>query len=62
MGRISEFAMQGLVNAAWQIAAVAIGASICARLLRNAAAGYRHALWVASLMLSLGLTCAKENE
>lgn len=55
MGRISEFAMHCLVNAAWQIAAVAIGASICARLLRNAAAGYRHALWVASLMLSLAL-------
>ena len=48
MGRISEFAMHFLVNAAWQIAAVVIGASICARLLRNAAARYRHAMWVAS--------------
>ena len=55
MDRISEFALQWLVNAAWQIAAVAIGASICSRLLRNAAPGYRHALWVASLMLSIAL-------
>ncbi|MEK6321108.1 MAG: M56 family metallopeptidase [Acidobacteriota bacterium] len=55
MSRISEFAMQFLVNATWQIAAVAIAASICARLLRNAAARYRHALWVASLVLSLAL-------
>ncbi|MEK6410071.1 MAG: M56 family metallopeptidase [Acidobacteriota bacterium] len=55
MSRISEFAMHFLVNAAWQIAAVAIGASIGARLLRNTAARYRHALWTASLVLSLAL-------
>lgn len=55
MDRISEIAMHFLVNAAWQIAAVAIGASICARLLRNAAARYRNLLWSASLVLSLAL-------
>lgn len=55
MGRISEFAMHFLVNAAWQIAAVAIGASVCARLLQNVAARYRHLLWLASLVLSLAL-------
>lgn len=55
MGRISELAMHFLVNAAWQIAAVAIVASVCARLLRNVAARYRHPLWFASLVLSLAL-------
>src|SRR5688572_11284436 len=55
MGRISEFAMHFLINAAWQIAAVAIGASICARLLHNVAARYRHPLWLASLVLGLTL-------
>ena len=52
---ITDFAMHCLVNAAWQIAAVVIGASILARLLRNAAPGYRHSLWVATLTLSLAL-------
>lgn len=55
MGRISEFAMHFLVNASWQIASIALGASVCARLLRNAPPRYRHALWGASLMLSLAL-------
>ena len=55
MGRISEFAMHFLVNAAWQIAAIALGASVCAWLLRNVVPRYRHALWGASLVLSLAL-------
>ena len=55
MSRISEFALHGLGNAAWQIAAVVAVASICARLLRNATPRYRHALWVAALFLSLAL-------
>jgi HEAT repeat protein/beta-lactamase regulating signal transducer with metallopeptidase domain len=52
---ITDFAMHCLVNAVWQIAVVVLGASILARLLRNAAPGYRHLLWVAALTLSLAL-------
>ena len=55
MSRISEFTMHFLINAAWQIAAVAIGASICARLLQNVTARYRHPLWIGSLVLSFAL-------
>ena len=55
MGRISEIALHYLVNAAWQITVVVIGASICARFLRNAAPGYRHTLWVSTLILSLAM-------
>jgi HEAT repeat protein/beta-lactamase regulating signal transducer with metallopeptidase domain len=55
MGRISEIALHCLVNAAWQISVVVIGASICARVLRNAAPRYRHALWVSTLILSLAM-------
>jgi beta-lactamase regulating signal transducer with metallopeptidase domain len=55
MDRISEFAMGFLLNAAWQIAIIALVAWACSRLLRGGAARYRHALWVAALMLSLAL-------
>lgn len=55
MDRISEFATAFLLNAAWQVAVVALAAAVCARLLRDAAARYRHALWVAALVLSLAL-------
>jgi HEAT repeat protein len=55
MGRISELAMLFLVNSAWQIAAVAVGASLCARLLQNVAARYRHSLWLASIVLCIAL-------
>lgn len=55
MDRISELVAGFLLNATWQIAAIALFAWICSRLLRSAAARYRHALWVASLMLSLAL-------
>jgi beta-lactamase regulating signal transducer with metallopeptidase domain len=55
MDRISELAAGFLLNATWQIAAIALVAWTSARLLRNAAARYRHALWVASLVLSLAL-------
>ena len=55
MAKISEFVLHFLANAAWQIAGVAICASICARLLRNVAPRYRHALWVASILLCLAI-------
>lgn len=55
MDRISEFAMNFLLNAAWQIAIIALVAWACSRLLQRSAARYRHALWVAALVLSLTL-------
>ncbi|MFY9554311.1 MAG: M56 family metallopeptidase [Blastocatellia bacterium] len=55
MSRISESAVHFLINAAWQIAAIALAASICARILRNASPRCRHGLWIASLLLSLAL-------
>ena len=55
MDRINEVALTFLLNAAWQITVVMLVASICARLLRDAPARYRHALWVVALMLSIAL-------
>lgn len=55
MDRINELAVSFLLNAAWQVAAVALAASVCARLLGRAPARYRHALWVAALVLSVAL-------
>lgn len=55
MGKISEFALGFLLNAAWQIAVIALVACVCSRLLQGSAARYRHALWVAALVLSLAL-------
>ena len=55
MEKISELVAGFLLNATWQIAVIALIAWICARLLRNVAARYRHALWVAALIMSLAL-------
>jgi beta-lactamase regulating signal transducer with metallopeptidase domain len=41
-----------VANATWQVAAVAIGAFLCARLLGNASAKRIHTIWVAGLCLS----------
>jgi beta-lactamase regulating signal transducer with metallopeptidase domain len=58
MNRIVELAVNFLLNAAWQIAAVALAASLGARLLRDAPARLRHAVWVAALVLSVALPLA----
>jgi HEAT repeat protein/beta-lactamase regulating signal transducer with metallopeptidase domain len=55
MNRIVEIAPSFLLNAAWQIALVALVAAFCARLLARASARYRHALWVAALALGVAL-------
>lgn len=55
MNRINELALTFLLNAVWQITVVTLAASICARLLRDAPARYRHALWVLALMLCIAL-------
>ena len=44
MERISELIAGFLLNAAWQIAVIALVAWVCSRFLQNAAPRYRHAL------------------
>lgn len=55
MRTISQLLLNFLLNAAWQIALIAAMASACSWLLRNAAARYRHFLWVAALAIAVGL-------
>src|SRR2546426_6896205 len=55
MIRISELLLNFLLNATWQIVVITFVASVGARLLKHAPARYRHALWVASLLLSVVL-------
>lgn len=55
MIRISEFVLNFLLNATWQIVAITFVASLGAHLLKHGPARYRHALWVASLLLSVVL-------
>src|SRR2546423_673229 len=51
MTRTSEFIVNYLLNATWQIPFIALYALICTRLLSKARAHYLHALWVLSLVL-----------
>ncbi|MBO0862581.1 MAG: M56 family metallopeptidase [Chloracidobacterium sp.] len=53
METISRFTMVFLINALWQTVIVALSASFCDRLMRNAPARYRHRLWVIALALCL---------
>lgn len=55
MTRLSEFLLNFLLNATWQIVAITMVAGVGARLLKNAPSRYRHTLWVASLLLSVVL-------
>jgi beta-lactamase regulating signal transducer with metallopeptidase domain/uncharacterized membrane protein YkoI len=56
MTSVSRIVLLLLLNAAWQMTLVALLACASDRLLRGAAARYRHALWVAALVICLGLT------
>jgi beta-lactamase regulating signal transducer with metallopeptidase domain/uncharacterized membrane protein YkoI len=58
MARVSEWVVVFLVNAAWQVAFVTAVAAVADRLLRNAAARYRHFLWVATLLVAVALPLA----
>ena len=51
MERISQALLTCLLNACWQIALITSVAALCAWLLRETAARYRHLLWVAALAL-----------
>jgi beta-lactamase regulating signal transducer with metallopeptidase domain len=55
MRTISQLLLTFLLNACWQIALVAALASLSSWLLRNSAARNRHWIWVAALLLSLGI-------
>lgn len=52
MDEISGLLMTYLVNAVWQVPALAIAAALCARLMRRTPSEYTHRLWVAVLLLS----------
>lgn len=51
MERTSQVLLTCLLNACWQIALITTVAALCAWLLRETAARYRHLLWVAALAL-----------
>src|SRR6267143_1684987 len=58
MRTVVQLLVTFLLNAAWQIAVVSAVAAVCAWLLRSTAPWQRHAVWVAALVLSLGLPVA----
>lgn len=53
MEKISESVLTFLINASWQIAAIACVAAAASALMRRVPAGYRHAIWVAALLSSV---------
>src|SRR5437773_3922755 len=62
MRTISQVLLTFLLNACWQIALVTAVASLCAWLLRRTAARYRHFVWVAALVISLGLPTLSSSQ
>ena len=52
MIRISEVLLSFVLNSAWQIVPIAAVAAVGARLLKNAPARFRHALWIAALIMN----------
>ena len=55
MANVSELVVNYVVNATWQIAAIAIVTALGSCLLKNALARYRHVLWVAALVLCVSV-------
>jgi beta-lactamase regulating signal transducer with metallopeptidase domain len=55
MIKASELIVNFIINASWQILPITLVAVVCARVLQNAPARYRHLLWVAALCLSVVL-------
>lgn len=52
----AQLVLTFLLNASWQVALIALFATVCDWLLRGTAARYRHALWVCALLLCIGLS------
>lgn len=55
METVIELVSTFVINALWQICVLLLIAGICSRLMRQAAVRHRHLLWVAVLILSVGL-------
>ncbi|MEP6848565.1 MAG: M56 family metallopeptidase [Acidobacteriota bacterium] len=55
MQAINNWFMFVLVNSVWQMTAIVLVALACDRLLRGTRAGFRHVLWVTTLVLCFGL-------
>jgi TonB family protein len=55
MRSAAEYFLSFLLNASWQVALVAVVASLADLLLRRTKARYSHWMWVATLLLSLAL-------
>ncbi len=55
MKSAAEYLLSFLLNASWQVALVAVVASLADLLLRRTMARYRHWVWVVALLLSLAL-------
>ena len=53
MGVTSEFILNFVLNAAWQIVAIFAVAAVASRLLKNGPARYRHTLWSLALVACL---------
>lgn len=51
--RINEFILNFVFNAAWQIAAIFVIATLVSWVLRNGPTHYRHTLWVVAMVVSL---------
>jgi beta-lactamase regulating signal transducer with metallopeptidase domain len=51
----SQLLLTFLLNACWQVALVMALASVSSWMLRNSAARYRHWIWVAALLLAIGI-------
>src|SRR5215510_14965308 len=50
---ISEFILNFVLNAAWQIVIIFAVAALASRVLKNGPARYRHLLWVVTLAVCL---------
>src|SRR5262249_19682260 len=62
MERTSQVLLTFLLNACWQTALIAAVAAICSRILRSSRASNRYVLWVAALVISVGVsavTCSR---
>ena len=55
MASVSEFILNFVVNATWQIALITLVAAAGSLVLRNAHARYRHVLWLAALILCVSV-------
>jgi beta-lactamase regulating signal transducer with metallopeptidase domain len=58
MEKASVLVATFLLNALWQVAAIAVIAGLCSRAMRNVPARYRHTMWVAALALGVILPLA----